>query len=128
MATASDDPLLVAGGGGGGGAACNGGDADLGPDAMPGSNWDAGGSNGHGAPYTSHGCGGAGFLTDAGQGGSYCTIAPVAFVNGGRGGFYDGYTALTGGFGGGAPSHGNCEPGGGGGYSGGNANWHPVQG
>ena len=119
------EPLLVAGGGGGDGY-FPGGDGVVESCGTSGLNGCCAGCDGlggfSGSGIDSHGGGhGAGFFGDAGNT-NYTTIPAQAYLNGGLGGSYD-YLNLEGGFGGGGAAHPNCEPGAGGGYSGGSADF-----
>lgn len=110
-------PLIVAGGGGGSHASsyvasCDGQISQNGASGANATNLGAGGSLGSGGQEGSSADGGGGLL---GNGGG--DAGGKAFINGGNGGFDEGYGGFGGG--GGTSSWNNYRGGGGGGYSGG---------
>lgn len=113
----SNNPFVVAGGGGGNHAnsylpACDGQITTAGSAGAQGSTIGAGGTSGNGGLTASSADGGGGLLTNGtGAAGGF------AFVNGGNGGFDEGFGGF--GCGGGTSSWNNYRGGGGGGYSGG---------
>lgn len=115
----TNNPLIVAGGGGGSHATSflpgsDGQTSQNGAAGPLGSNTSAGGTAGSGGQAAISADGGGGLLTNgAGIAGG------IAFVNGGEGGFDEGFGGF--GCGGGTSSWNNYRGGGGGGYSGGGA-------
>ncbi len=114
---ASNNPFVIAGGGGGNhGTAyvtsCDGQISQNGASGANGSLVGAGGTGGQGGLQASSADGGGGLLTN-GDG----LAGGIAFVNGGEGGFDEGFGGF--GCGGGTSSWNNYRGGGGGGYSGG---------
>ncbi|MDG1333810.1 MAG: T9SS type A sorting domain-containing protein [Crocinitomicaceae bacterium] len=113
----SDVPYIVAGGGGGSHATAyiTSNDGQVSQNGAAGANASiigAGGTNGNGGQQASSADGGGGLLTNgAGIAGG------IAYVNGGNGGFDEGFGGF--GCGGGTSSWNNFRGGGGGGYSGG---------
>ena len=114
---ASNAPMIIAGGGGGSHAtsfitSCDGQVSQNGAAGVNASIIGAGGTAGNGGQQASSADGGGGLLTNgAGIAGG------IAFVNGGNGGFDEGFGGF--GCGGGTSSWNNYRGGGGGGYSGG---------
>jgi hypothetical protein len=114
---ASNNPYIVAGGGGGNHAnsflpACDGQITEAGAAGAQGSITGAGGTNGQGGQQASSADAGGGLL-----GNGTGIAGGLSFVNGGNGGFDEGFGGF--GCGGGTSSWNNFRGGGGGGYSGG---------
>ena len=121
-AYSTSQPLIIAGGGGGASAysSYHGYPGVEGESGTVGADGCCAGTSGNGGTGDQGG-NGAGFYGNAGAS-NYTNDVALSFVNGGVGGYYSSSHPL-GGFGGGGASHENCEPGAGGGYSGGSGDW-----